>query len=181
MQKYAENFSFYVLKVQQIWHKIVTFSAPNTLDPLSILKMHLIINNALLWDQKDLYWRDSEIIKGLGLVLSSTTVGCAIFTATLLWNSAGHLLHKINPDLSYFELSYVFWEHNDSVGRGTTVPSNEFLFEFFDKWYLNKRDSLKIDNLWWRSEEASAVLQNCVMKKWIVKPTIFSVLYVLCA
>ena len=74
MQKYAENFSFYVLKVQQIWHKIVTFSAPNTLDPLSILKMHLIINIALLWDQKDLYWRDSEIIKGLGLVLSSTTV-----------------------------------------------------------------------------------------------------------
>ena len=38
-------------------------------------------------------------------------------------------------------------EHNDSVGRGTTVQSNEFLFEFFDKWYLNKRDSLKIDNL----------------------------------
>ena len=29
--------------------------------------------------------------------------------------------HKTNPDLSYFELSYVFWEHNDSVGRGTTV------------------------------------------------------------
>ena len=49
------------------------------------------------------------------------TPSCAIFTATLLWNSAGHLLHKTNPDLSYFELSYVFWEHNDSVGRGTTV------------------------------------------------------------
>ena len=28
---------------------------------------------------------------------------------------------KQNPDLSYFELSYVFGEHNDSVGRGTTV------------------------------------------------------------
>ena len=74
MQKYAEKCSFYVLKVQQIWHKIVTFSAPNILYPLSTLSMHLIINNALLWDQKDLYWRDLEIIKGLGLVLSSTTV-----------------------------------------------------------------------------------------------------------
>ena len=30
-------------------------------------------------------------------------------------------VHKTNPDLSYFELSYVFWEHNDSVGQETTV------------------------------------------------------------
>ena len=44
------------------------------------------------------------------------TLSGAIFTATLIWNSAGHLLHKTNPDLSYFKLSYVFWEHNDSVG-----------------------------------------------------------------
>ena len=44
-----------------------------------------------------------------------------IFAATLFWNSTGHLLHKTNPDLSYFEISYVFWEHNDSVGRGTTA------------------------------------------------------------
>ena len=36
-------------------------------------------------------------------------------------NSAGQLLHKTNLDLSYFELSYVFLGHNDSVGRGTTV------------------------------------------------------------
>jgi hypothetical protein len=72
MQKYAENCSFYVLKVQ----KIVTFSAPNNLDPLLTLNMHLIINNALLWDQKVLYWRDSEIIKGAGLVLRPTTVQC---------------------------------------------------------------------------------------------------------
>ena len=49
------------------------------------------------------------------------TPSCAISTATLLWNSAGHLLNKTNPDLSYFELSYVFWEHNDSVGQETTV------------------------------------------------------------
>ena len=49
------------------------------------------------------------------------TPSCAIFTATLLWNSAGHLLHKTNPDLSYFKLSYVFWEHNYSVGPGITV------------------------------------------------------------
>ena len=42
-------------------------------------------------------------------------------TATLFLNSTGHLLHKTNPNLSYFELSYVFWEHNDSVGRGTAV------------------------------------------------------------
>ena len=74
MQKCAENCSFYVLKVQKIWHKIVTFSAPNILDPLLTLNMHLIINNALLWDQKGLYWRDSEIIKGAGLVLRPTTV-----------------------------------------------------------------------------------------------------------
>ena len=76
MQKYAENCSFYVLKVQKIWHKIVTFSAPNILDPLLTLNMHLIINNALLWDQKVLYWRDSEIIKGAGLVLRPTSVQC---------------------------------------------------------------------------------------------------------
>ena len=44
-----------------------------------------------------------------------------IFAATLFWSSVGHLLHKTNPDLSYFELSYLFWEHNDRVGRGTTV------------------------------------------------------------
>ena len=43
------------------------------------------------------------------------------FSATLFWNSPGHLLHKTNPELSYFELSYVFWEDNDSIGRGTTV------------------------------------------------------------
>ena len=37
--------------------------------------------------------------------------------------SAGHLVHKTNPDLSYFKLSYVFWEHNNSVGQGTTAVS----------------------------------------------------------
>ena len=52
------------------------------------------------------------------------TPSCAILAATLFWNSAGHLLHNKKPDLSYFELSYVFWEHNDSVGRGTTVQGN---------------------------------------------------------
>ena len=63
-----------------------------------------------------------------------------MFTATLFWNRAGHLLHKTNPDLSYFELSYVFWEHNDSVGRGTTVTLNTglkyilpFLFNYPNK------------------------------------------------
>ena len=30
-------------------------------------------------------------------------------------------VHKTNPGLSYFKLSYVFWEHNDSIGRWTTV------------------------------------------------------------
>ena len=29
-------------------------------------------------------------------------------------------IHMTHP-VSYFKLSYVFWEHNDSVGRGTTV------------------------------------------------------------
>ena len=32
-----------------------------------------------------------------------------------------YYVYKTNPNLSYFELSYVFWEHNDSVGRGTIV------------------------------------------------------------
>ena len=36
--------------------------------------MHLIINNALLWDQKVLNWRDLEIIKGVGLALRPTSV-----------------------------------------------------------------------------------------------------------
>ena len=44
------------------------------------------------------------------------TPSYAIFPATLFWNSTGHLLHKTNPDLSYSELSYVFWEPNYSVG-----------------------------------------------------------------
>ena len=39
----------------------------------------------------------------------------------LFWNSPGHLLHKTTPELCYFDLCYVFWGHNDSVGRGTTV------------------------------------------------------------
>ena len=30
------------------------------------------------------------------------------------------------PQLRYFELSYVFWEHIDSVGRGTTVHNVNF-------------------------------------------------------
>ena len=76
MQKCAENCSFYVLKVQKIWHKIVTFSAPNVLDPLSTLNMHLIINNAFLWDQKSpelkRFWNN----KKAGLVLRPTTVHC---------------------------------------------------------------------------------------------------------
>ena len=65
------------------------------------------------------------------------TSSCAIFTATLLWNSAGHLLHKTNPNLSYFELSYVFWEHNDSVGRGTTVILNSASENIFTQLTLN--------------------------------------------
>ena len=57
----------------------------------------------------------------------SGSFGCVVTSeqwAMLFWNSAGHLLHKTNPDLSYFKLSFVFWEHNDSVGRGTTVPNS---------------------------------------------------------
>ena len=37
------------------------------------------------------------------------------------WNSAGHLTHKINPNLSYFDLSYVYLEHINSVEWGTSV------------------------------------------------------------
>ena len=49
MQKYAANCSFYLLKVQKIWHEIVTFSASNILYPLSTLNLHLIINNHRAW------------------------------------------------------------------------------------------------------------------------------------
>ena len=80
MQKYVENCSFYVLKVLKIWHKIVTFCAQNILDSLPTLKMHLIINNALLWYKKVLYWRDLEIVKGAGLVLRPTTVRRCVST-----------------------------------------------------------------------------------------------------
>ena len=45
----------------------------------------------------------------------------SILAATLFLNSTGHLLHKTNPDVSYFELSYVFWGHNYIIGRGTTL------------------------------------------------------------
>jgi len=55
---------------------IVTFSAPNVTDPLPTLVMHLIINNALLWDHKIQNWRHLEIIKGAGIVLRPTTVHC---------------------------------------------------------------------------------------------------------
>ena len=41
--------------------QIVTFSTPKVLDPLSALNLHLIINNALIWDQKLLNWRDWSI------------------------------------------------------------------------------------------------------------------------
>ena len=72
------------------------------------------------------------------------TPSCSIFTATLFWSRAGHLLNKTNPDLSYFELSYVFWELNDSVDRGTTVH-DYFVLHFLpstiqesglDAWFL---------------------------------------------
>ena len=54
--------------------QIVTFSAPNVLDPLPTLNLHLIINNDLLWDHKIQNLRDLEIIKGVGLVLRPTTL-----------------------------------------------------------------------------------------------------------
>ena len=52
-------------------------------------------------------------------------------------NSAGHLLHKTNPDLSYFELNYVFWEHNDSVVRGTTEYSMSNCSQYREKLTSN--------------------------------------------
>ena len=61
--------------------QIVTFSAPNVLNPLPSLNMHLIIKNALLWDQKFLNWRDLSIFKNAILVLSSTTVHCPLSTS----------------------------------------------------------------------------------------------------
>ena len=47
-------------------------------------------------------------------------------------HSAGYLLHNTNTNLSYFEPSYVFWEHNDSVGRGTTVPNGTSTFSVLE-------------------------------------------------
>ena len=44
---------------------------------------------------------------------------CTIFHSYAFLNSAGHLLHKINLD--YYELSYLFREQKDSIGRGTTA------------------------------------------------------------
>ena len=38
-----------------------------------------------------------------------------------------------NPDFSYFELSYVFLEHNDSVGRGTTVLQMKIIDQKIDQ------------------------------------------------
>ena len=43
------------------------------------------------------------------------------------------LLHNTDPDLSYFDLSYVFIGHNDSVERGPTVShSNSFFTDVSD-------------------------------------------------
>ena len=59
------------------------------------------------------------------------------FTAMLFWNSSGHLLDTTNPELSYFKLSYLFEEHKDSVGRGTSVQSSLRLMPiaFHSAWH----------------------------------------------
>ena len=54
----------------------------------------------------------------------------AIFAATLFLNSPGHLLQKKN-NLCHSDLRQVFWGHNDSVGRGSTVLT---LGETFGSW-----------------------------------------------
>ena len=59
------------------------------------------------------------------------------FVAMLFWNSPGHLLQKTTPELCYFDLRYVFWGHNDSVGRGSAVSrflmvkSSEMILFFY--------------------------------------------------
>ena len=55
----------------------------------------------------------------------------------LFWNSSGHLLDTTNPELSYFKLSYLFEEHKDSVGRGTSVQSSLRLMPiaFHSAWH----------------------------------------------
>ena len=60
-------------------------------------------------------------LNSAGIYYIKQITSCAILPATLFWNRAGHLLNKTTPDLRYCKLSYVFWEHNDSIGRGTTV------------------------------------------------------------
>ena len=54
------------------------------------------------------------------------------------------LLQNTDPDLSYFNLSYVFLGHNDSVERGPTVVSISN--------YLNNWEGMTIfgrnDNIW---------------------------------
>ena len=53
MQKYAENCSFYVLKVQKFDIKLsLLVHQMFYIDSLPTLIMHLLINNALLKDKK---------------------------------------------------------------------------------------------------------------------------------
>ena len=59
------------------------------------------------------------------------------FVAMLFWNSPGHLLQKTTPELCYFDLRYVFWGHNDSVGRGSAVHTFEKRSKKTEIWSYN--------------------------------------------
>ena len=65
------------------------------------------------------------------------------FVATLFWNRPGHLLQKTTPELCYFDLRYVFWGHNDSVGRGSAVYLDFHVCIYITLWYTRIRSSGK--------------------------------------
>ena len=98
---------------------IVTFSAPNVLNPLPSLNMHLIIKNALLRDQKFLNWRDLSIFKNAVLVLSSTTVPC-------LGNSAASWPYQ-NGMKSFFNSHTYFYAITQIVTKKT---NNYYTYPF---------------------------------------------------
>ena len=149
MQKYAENCSFYVLKVQKFWHKIVTFSAPNILDPLPTLNMQLIIKNALLWDQKVLNWRDLEIIKGAGVVLRPTTVQCMAsrqpqkIVQRLLTHPAFLPKHDFQSKSKERKGKQLFWTLHNLFFHWPNLPVKGTLFNKPNNKNLQRNYSLK--------------------------------------
>ena len=62
------------------------------------------------------------------------------------------LLNNTDLDLSYFNLSYVFPGHNDSVKRGLTVPSCHFVSSLKQQYFFSQ---LEINHVMKQSTEKS--------------------------